>query len=99
MTKEYNRYNERIERNLILKKLSFQIVIKTRLYDNEQIKTSIMNKTKNDFLDDCHQRGVTESVVLRNIIKLHYEIMEAYPILKGKEFNDIKLHILPNNKT
>jgi hypothetical protein len=97
MTKSpYNRYNERVVNNLQLKKLSYQIIVKTRHEDGEQCKTSLMNGTKNNFIDDCILRGVTESEVLRSIIKLHYEIVTAYPNLKGKDFKDIKLFLLTN---
>jgi hypothetical protein len=81
----------------MLKKLSIQVIVKTRFNDDEQIKTTLMSKTKNDFIDDCIQRGTTESDVLRNIIKLHYEIVEAFPNLKGKEFKDIKLFMLTSH--
>lgn len=86
----YNRYSDRVVTNLKLKKLSMQIIVKTRDDDNCQLKTSLMGQTKNDFIDDCLQRGLTESEVLRSILKLHYEIINSLPQLKGKEFEEIK---------
>lgn len=95
----HNRYSDRVLHNLQLKKLSMQIIVKTRVDEpcnssSPQLKTSLMGKTKNDFIDDCILRGVTEAEVLRNIIKLHYEIINSLPHLRGKEFEEIKMIIL-----
>lgn len=92
--KSYSRYNERIITRLTLKKLSFQMVVDCDLDSNCRIKTSLKSNTKNDFIDDCLQRGQTESDVLRNVVKLHYEIINSFPELKGKEFKDIKAFLI-----
>lgn len=100
MKQPYNVFSDKSIERLKLKRLSYQVIIKTRIDDTlinsatPQTKTTLMSKTKNDFIDDCLLRGVTESDVLRNIIKLHYDIITAYPQLKGKDFKDIKMFIL-----
>lgn len=100
MKHPYNVFSDKSIERLKLKRLSYQVIVKTRIDDvlinssTQQIKTTLMSKTKNDFIDDCLLRGVTESDVLRNIIKLHYDILQAYPQLKGQDFKDIKLFIL-----
>lgn len=100
MKHPYNVFSDKSIERLKLKRLSYQVIVKTRIDDElinsntKRFTTSIMSKTKNDFIDDCLLRGVTESDVLRNIIKLHYDILQAYPQLKGQDFKDIKLFIL-----
>lgn len=88
--KSYSRYNERVITKLNLKKLSFQIVVDCDLTNDCRIKTSLKSITKNDFIDDCLQRGQTESDVLRNVVKVYYETINSLPHLRGKEFKEIK---------
>lgn len=62
-----------------LKMLSYQI----------KATTYLKAETKTKFLKDCILRGETECLILREIVKLHYELIEHY-LLEGKEFSDIK---------
>lgn len=87
-----NRYSERVIEKLKLKKLSYVATFRTRHEDGTSCVTRLSGKTKNDFIDDCLKRGLTESVVLRCIIELHY----ANKSYQNKEFEDI-LKILSNN--
>jgi len=77
--------SEKTDRKQTLKKLSYNI----------RITTFVKGKTKNDFIDDCLHRSNGESQNAKQIIQLHYLILEKFPSLKGKEFNDIlsNLHI------
>lgn len=61
-----------------------------------QIKatTYLSGTKKNAFMLDCIKRGTYECALLREIVSLHYSLMEAKPELKGKEFGDIKEIIL-----
>lgn len=65
-----------------------------------QIKatTYLNGAKKNAFMLDCIKRGTYECALLREIVSLHYSIMEAKPELKGKEFDDIKDFILDRIK-
>lgn len=61
-----------------------------------QIKatTYLSGTKKNAFMLDCIKRGTYECALLREIVSLHYSLMEAKPELKGKEFSDIREIIL-----
>lgn len=80
----YSRFSEKVLEHQRLKRQSFQV----------KLTTYIRGKLKNDFLDDCINRGDVESETIRSIVKLHYELIEAYPVLRGKEFSEIKLFLL-----
>ena len=71
-----------------LKMLAFKI--KATTYLNGQ--------TKNSFMLDCLKRGNNECENLRQIVTLHYNIMNDNPNLKDKKFNEIKDYINENIK-
>jgi hypothetical protein len=77
--------SDKTDKKQQLKKLSYNI----------RITTFVKGKTKNDFLEDCLHRSNGESQNAKQIINLHYLIIEKYPSLRGKEFKDIlsNLHI------
>jgi hypothetical protein len=77
--KPYGRSKETLSERQTIKKERQHI----KLY------TSARGRTKNDFIEDCQRRGLAESEVLRQIVKLHYKMIEQFPGLKGKEFSDM----------
>lgn len=56
--------------------------------------TYLKGVDKNLFMLDCLKRGTYECALLREIVNLHYSIMESNKDWKGKEFNEIKKLIL-----
>lgn len=82
--KPFNRSSE----TLIIRQEQKKLIAKIKL-------TSYANgSVKNYFLDDCILRGLAESEVLRQIVKMHYEIINSHPHLKGKEFSEIKSFLI-----
>jgi hypothetical protein len=58
--------------------------------------TYLSGTTKTKFLNDCLLREETECNVLRNIVDIHYSIINLHPELKDKEFKEIKTALTKN---
>lgn len=58
-----------------------------------KVTSYIQGEVKNKFMNDCIKRGVTECALVKEIIILHYAMTSKY-MVEGKEFNDIKRHLL-----
>lgn len=71
--------SDKTDSKLELKKLSYLV----------RVTTFIKGNTKNDFINDCVMRSVGESQNAKQIIKLHYDLLNTIPELKGKEFCDM----------
>lgn len=56
---------------------------------NIKITTRIRGDVKNKFMHDCFLKGVSESELAREIISLHYQIIEHYQ-LHQKDLDEIK---------
>jgi hypothetical protein len=79
---------ENLQDNLEKKSNSFQIKITTR----------VNGRLKNHFMDDCKKRLLNESKTALNIIDIYYTIIEIEPMLKGKEFSEIKKYLIDRIK-
>lgn len=54
-----------------------------------KVTSYISGNTKNRFLNDCIIRGVTESDLTKEILKLHYAVLDKHNIVEAKEFCDL----------
>lgn len=54
-----------------------------------KVTSYISGNTKNRFLNDCIIRGVTESDLTKEIIKLHYAVLDSHNIVEAKEFCEL----------
>ncbi len=57
--------------------------------DGKTVKGYVGGTSKNHFIEDCILRDKSESHVLKNILKIYYDITAKVGNLKGKEFDDI----------
>jgi hypothetical protein len=76
---QYTRSSESLSVRQIQKKECIQI----------RMTSYSRGPTKNSFIDDCQKRVLTEAEVLRQIVKLHYDLIRNFPHLEGKEFKEI----------
>lgn len=86
--KPYSRYSERV----------MDLQQKKRLKINLRLTTRIKGVDKNNFIDDCMLRGQVEAELFRSIVKLHYDLLKAFPQLKGREFRDIRDFLIDLHK-
>lgn len=54
-----------------------------------KVTSYISGNAKNRFLNDCIVRGVTESDLTKEIIKLHYALIDSHNIVEAKEFCEL----------
>lgn len=59
---------------------------------NVTITTRIHGDLKNKFMHDLYLKGVSESELVREIISLHYEIVDKFELHK-KDFHSMKKHL------
>lgn len=57
------------------------------------ITTRIRGELKNKFMHDCFLKGISEAELAREIIELHYKLVEHYN-LQGKDFEQIKICLI-----
>ena len=62
-----------------LKMLSYQV----------RATTALKGTVKNNFLLDCIDRNCREGELLRDIVKLHYQLIEQYDIKGSPAFKEI----------
>lgn len=55
-----------------------------------KITSYLKGSLKNRFMLDCLKRNTYEGDIIRNIIELHYVVMDSTPELKGKTFYEAK---------
>lgn len=58
-----------------------------------KITSYLTGKNKDIFMSDLIRRGIKESELIRDIIDLHYKILNHYS-LENKEFKDVKNQLL-----
>lgn len=63
-----------------------------------RITSRVKGKDKNYLMLDAIKRANFEAQIIREIIHIHYSIVELKPELKGKEFTEIKKYILDKIK-
>lgn len=63
-----------------------------------RVTTYIKGSVKNSFIDDCLRKRQLEVVVARNILDIHYCIIEKFPELKDMEFSAMKKYIIDKIK-
>jgi len=62
-----------------LKMLSYQV----------KATTYLRGEIKNQFLNECVIRGGNEAVALRDIVTLHFQILDKLGINKGADYGDV----------
>jgi len=68
------------EASIRVKMMSFKV----------KITSYLKGKLKNAFMLDCIKRQTYEGDLIRQIVDLHYHIIEICPELKNKSFYEIK---------
>lgn len=69
-----------------LKLLSYQV----------KATTYLKGTVKNQFLNECIVRGGNEATTLRDIVTLHFEILDKIGASKGCEYSDVLKHVTKN---
>lgn len=54
----------------------------------------VSGKRKNRFMLDQLKRDVGEGELIKNILDIHYSIIDEIPEMKYKEFDDLKKYII-----
>lgn len=78
------------------KNLDYQLPKKNQF--KIRVTTFIQGDLKNNFMDDCIKRGITEADMARDIIDTYYCVMKQQPFLVEKEIPEIKNWIIKNIK-
>lgn len=73
---------------ILKKKKSFKVRVTTR----------ISGPDKDSFFSDLLKKGITESELNSNIIKIHYKIINSIPNGNEMEFIELKKYILDKIK-
>ena len=60
--------------------------------------TQLRGADKNAFFLDCLKRGTYEADLLRDIVNVHYTIMQEIPAFKDKEFTELKKYLIEKIK-
>lgn len=55
-----------------------------------RVQTYIKGKLRERFFNDTLKKDISESKLTEMILKIHYCIVEEYPILDGFEYEDLK---------
>lgn len=63
-----------------------------------RITTRISGVDKNKFMLDSLKKGINESDLTREIINIHYAIIETNPYLKELEFTELKKYLIDRIK-
>jgi hypothetical protein len=63
-----------------------------------RVTTRISGTDKNKFMLDTLKKGVTESVLAKEIINIHYSLQDQFPELKTMEFVELKKYLIEKIK-
>jgi hypothetical protein len=81
-----------------MRKHSREFIIEKMTSTKIKATTYLTGTKKNAFMLDCLKRDTYECALLREIVNLHYSIMEVHKDWKDKEFDEIKKLILEKTK-
>lgn len=70
------------------KNLNYQLVKRDKF--KIRVTTFITGELKNNFMNDCIKRGITEADMARDIIETYYSVMSLNKFLCEKEIPEIK---------
>lgn len=63
-----------------------------------RVTTRISGTDKNKFMLDTLRKGVTESILTKEIINIHYALQDELPELKKMEFVQLKKYLIEKIK-
>lgn len=63
-----------------------------------RITTRISGTDKNKFMLDTLKRGITESVLAKNIISIHYSLQDELPEIKTMRMDELKKYLIDKIK-
>lgn len=63
-----------------------------------RVTTRISGVSKNKFMVDLLKKGVTESILAKEIINIHYALIEEEPKLKELDFVELKKYLIDKIK-
>jgi hypothetical protein len=63
-----------------------------------RVTTRISGTDKNKFMLDTLKKGITESILAKEIINIHYALIEQEPRLKELEFTELKKYLIDKIK-
>jgi hypothetical protein len=64
-----------------------------------RVTTRISGVDKNKFMLDLLKKGINEAELAKNIINIHYAIIDKLPKLRELEFDEIKKYLIENIKS
>mgnify|MGYP001570954155 CR=1 FL=1 len=63
-----------------------------------KVTTYLKGIDKNKFMLDCIKKGSYEGEITRNIINIHYSIIDELPFLKELEMDELKKYLIDKIK-
>ena len=55
-----------------------------------RVRININGTVRKNFYGDCLKKGISESNTGEMILKIHYALVDAFPLLSGFEYADVK---------